>query len=293
MKFSTPVTDFGQPFAITPQDNILVLGSCFAQVVGKRLTTYRLNATFNPFGTIYNPQSICNIIGAACTVISNPQAATDIAMQTMLQANDGFYYSWLAASAIKGHTQGEYINAMTAALHKLAEQITELDVLIITLGTNRHYIYQPTGQSVANCHKVSGKLFAEQSLQPQEIASMLQHMQNQLTALRPQLKIIVSVSPYRYLKYGHHGSQLSKAALLLGVEQWMQYCSNVHYFPAYEILLDELRDYRYYAPDMQHPSEVAEEYIWSLFHDNYLAPDTQQHIKELIPVLKAQAHITR
>lgn len=293
MNFTTPVTDFGDTFTIKPDDKILVLGSCFAQVVGKRLTMYDLNASFNPFGTIYNPQSICDIIDAIVSVITKQQSALDIAQKTMIRGNDGIYYSWLASSILKADNEENYIKVMSAAIEKLAEHIKLLDVLIITLGTNHHYIYQPTNQSVSNCHKIPNKLFIEKTLSPEEISAMLNKMQQKLMALRPKLKIIVSISPYRYLKYGHHGNQLSKSALILGVDQWQQNNPNIHYFPAYEILLDELRDYRYYARDMQHPSDLAEEYIWSLFHDKYLSTEIQQHIKELIPILKAQSHIIR
>lgn len=165
----------------------------------------------------------------------------------------------------------------------------QVDIAIMTLGTNHVYILNETGEIVDNCNKRPQKLFTEQKLTVEECTQYLNRTIEILKAQNAETKVILTVSPIRYAKYGFHESQLSKATLLMAAEQ---VCNNsdVCYFPAYEIVNDELRDYRFYAPDMLHPSAQAVEYIYERFKDTYFAEDTVRMVEEWQPVKRALGH---
>ena len=165
------------------------------------------------------------------------------------------------------------------------------DYAIITLGTNRVYILKETNEIVDNCRKQPQNLFREEQLSIEECVNYLSLAIDRLIELNKDIKIIVTVSPIRYAKYGFHGSQLSKATLLLASQQLLElYPDRVEYFPAYEIVNDELRDYRFYATDMLHPTEQAVDYIWERFSDTYFSQSTTDFITEWRPLKQALAH---
>lgn len=165
------------------------------------------------------------------------------------------------------------------------------DYAIITLGTNRVYILKETNEIVDNCRKQPQNLFREEQLSIEECVNYLSLAIDRLIELNKDIKIIVTVSPIRYAKYGFHGSQLSKATLLLASQQLLElYPDRVEYFPAYEIVNDELRDYRFYATDMLHPTEQAVDYIWERFSDTYFSQLTADFIAEWRPLKQALAH---
>ena len=165
------------------------------------------------------------------------------------------------------------------------------DYAIFTLGTNRVYILKETNEIVDNCRKQPQNLFREEQLSIEECVNYLSLAIDRLIELNKDIKIIVTVSPIRYAKYGFHGSQLSKATLLLASQQLLErYPDRVEYFPAYEIVNDELRDYRFYASDMLHPNEQAVDYIWERFSEMYFSQSTIEFITEWCPIKKALAH---
>lgn len=165
------------------------------------------------------------------------------------------------------------------------------DYAILTLGTNRVYILKETNEIVDNCRKQPQNLFREEQLSIEECVNYLSLAIDRLIELNKDIKIIVTVSPIRYAKYGFHGSQLSKATLLLASQQLLErYPDRVEYFPAYEIVNDELRDYRFYATDMLHPTEQAVDYIWERFSDTYFSQLTADFIAEWRPLKQALAH---
>ena len=165
------------------------------------------------------------------------------------------------------------------------------DYAILTLGTNRIYILKESNEIVDNCRKQPQNLFREEQLSIEECVNYLSLAIDRLIELNKDIKIIVTVSPIRYAKYGFHGSQLSKATLLLASQQLLErYSDRVEYFPAYEIVNDELRDYRFYAADMLHPTEQAVDYIWERFSDTYFSQSTTDFIAEWRPLKQALAH---
>ena len=164
------------------------------------------------------------------------------------------------------------------------------DVAVLTLGTNHVYIEKATGEVVDNCQKRPQSLFKEQELTIAECADYLQQTINLLRRWNPEMKVILTVSPIRYQKYGYHRSQLSKATLLLAIEEIMKIDSSLSYFPAYEIVNDELRDYRFYNPDMLHPTDQTVEYIWQRLVDTCFSDAARQYLEEWRPLKQALSH---
>lgn len=265
MQFRT-IVDIPRPaFSIAPCEEMLFVGSCFADNIGRRFKDEMFRATVNPFGVMYNPASILHTV-----------ERTDVAPR----------------------------------------------VAVFTLGTNHVYILRETGEIVDNCQKRPHRLFEERELTVEECKDYLLRAVNILRERRPDVKVIITVSPIRYAKYGFHGSQLSKATLLLAADQLIkettlnresgidkessiskessfskdvslneeQGGAVVTYFPAYEIINDELRDYRFYADDMLHPSSVAVEYIWQRMVETFFSDEAKTFLREWAPLKKGFSH---
>lgn len=253
MQFRT-IVDIPRPaFSIAPCEEMLFVGSCFADNIGRRFKDEMFRATVNPFGVMYNPASILHTV-----------ERTDVAPR----------------------------------------------VAVFTLGTNHVYILRETGEIVDNCQKRPHRLFEERELTVEECKDYLLRAVNILRERRPDVRVIITVSPIRYAKYGFHGSQLSKATLLLAADQLIkettlnrelsiskdvsfndeQGGAVVTYFPAYEIVNDELRDYRFYADDMLHPSPVAVEYIWQRMVETFFSDEAKTFLREWAPLKKGFSH---
>lgn len=178
-----------------------------------------------------------------------------------------------------------------SVLHTVCGWQGEADVALITLGTNRVYVERATGCIVDNCQKRPQQLFREETLSVEQCVGYLEEALEALQRRNPLVRVVITVSPIRYRKYGYHGSQLSKATLLLAADQLVhRHEEVVSYFPAYEILNDELRDYRFYASDMLHPSEQAVEYLWERFVEAYFSDDARRWLREWSPVRAAFGH---
>lgn len=232
MDFRTPVTITEPSFRIEPLEQILFVGSCFADNIGQRFVENKFRATVNPYGVMYNPVSI---------------------LHTVMRTSDTF------------------------------------PVAFFTLGTNHVYRLKETGEIVDNCEKRPHHLFQEETLTVSQCADYLRQAIALLQSRSADVEVVLTVSPIRYRKYGYHGSQLSKATLLLAADEVAK-MPNVHYFPAYEIVNDELRDYRFYAADMLHPSEQAVDYIWERLCETYLSDRARQFLSEWQPVRLALGH---
>lgn len=259
MQFRT-IVDIPRPaFSIAPCEEMLFVGSCFADNIGRRFKDEMFRATVNPFGVMYNPASILHTV-----------ERTDVAPR----------------------------------------------VAVFTLGTNHVYILRETGEIVDNCQKRPHRLFEERELTVEECKDYLLRAVNILRERRPDVKVIITVSPIRYAKYGFHGSQLSKATLLLaadllikettlnressidkesGISKEISFNEEqggavVTYFPAYEIVNDELRDYRFYADDMLHPSSLAVEYIWQRMVETFFSDEAKTFLREWAPLKKGFSH---
>ena len=254
MDFRTVVTIPHSSWQYEPCEKVLFVGSCFAEHIGRRFMQEKFRTLINPFGVMYNPVSV----GHTIERLSSAQAADDPSL----------------------------------APFSLSEENTDpVRKVVITLGTNHVYILKETGEVVDNCQKRPASLFEEKKLSVEACADALSAIVGRLTDSNPQMRILLTVSPIRYAKYGYHESNLSKATLLLACQQVAeQDPDHVTYFPAYEIMNDELRDYRFYAADMLHPSDQAVEYIWERLSEQFFSAATQQFLQEWRPIRQALNH---
>lgn len=255
MEFRTPVTITLAPFAIEPRERMLFVGSCFADNIGRRFVDDKFRATVNPYGVMYNPASI---------------------MHTVKR-----WTGELVAAQSEASDSGSDVRQATDEAPQTA---------VFTLGTNHVYVLNETGEIVDNCRKRPQRLFTERELSVDECADYLRDAVTMLRRINSLVRIIITVSPIRYAKYGFHGSQLSKATLLLAADKLTKEMDNVVYFPAYEIVNDELRDYRFYREDMLHPTDQAVEYIWQRFGETFFSKQTVKFLEEWRPIKAALAH---
>lgn len=262
------------------KDHHVFLGSCFAENVGQRFVEYGLNALLNPVGVLYNPQSVCNVIRQTFS----PQPLP------LFQANKT-WHCWLSNSMLNAKNEEECRRINEGAFLLLSEALQNADHVFITYGTNVSYCLKENSLTVSNCHKQPQTLFSECILNLEECTEAIEETVLMIQNANPRAKIHFTVSPYRYAKYGYHRSQLAKSVLLLAVDsvctQHPDICS---YLPIYEIVLDELRDYRFYNSDMLHPSPVAVDYIWQRLVEACADKELSRYLSEYEPIRKALNH---
>ncbi len=257
LKLQTPAEAGRSKVSISLNDKIFILGSCFADNMGQRMINLGFDVCLNPFGTIYNPVSVCNSIAR---LTSGIQFSEDECVP--MGAGAGLVCSFSHHTSFARRTDTDFLNVANTALGEAARQWKAAAKVIITLGTAWIYEYTRTGEIVSNCLKIDAKEFTRRRLSVRETATLLMNM----VARHQDKEFIFTVSPIRHLKDGAHANQLSKSALLLALDEVMaKFPDRCEYFPAYEIVLDELRDYRFYAPDMVHPSEQTIGYLWNRF----------------------------
>lgn len=271
------------PFRFSCTERMLLLGSCFAENIGTRLAGNKFNVDINPFGTLYNPASIA----AALRRLLHPERFT---ADDLLQ-HEGVYHSFSHHSRFSSTSETECLRNINDRLEASTNEFRKTTYLVVTLGTAYVYRLKSSGEVVANCHKLPEKMFDRSMLTVGEIIAEWKELLLSLWKQNPELKILFTVSPIRHWKDGAHGNQLSKATLLLAVDELQAaYPERIAYFPAYEIMMDELRDYRFYATDMLHPSELAIDYIWQRFTENFLSDETKGILKEWAEIQKAINH---
>lgn len=267
IKLSTPVLTPQLPVQLSLADRIMVLGSCFADSMGSRLSAARFNVCVNPFGTLYNPVSICNSVARLAS--GRPFAATDC---VEMGAGAGLVCSWSHHTSFARPTAEEFLSVANSTLEEAAAFWKTANKVLITLGSAMVWKLVEGGEVVSNCLKRPSAEFSHEMLGVQQIAVLLK----MLVEGNPGKEFIFTVSPIRHLGDGAHANTLSKATLHLALARVMEQLSGAAcYFPAYEILLDELRDYRYFAEDLVHPSRVAEDIIWERFVAAAVVPGDQ------------------
>lgn len=261
--------------------HFVLLGSCFAQNIGEMFLSYGLHSTCNPLGVVYNPESIA---------IQIRQALLGDMEMPVFQIGEE-WRCWWANTLLTDTDETRFRQTLQSTFTNFGESLRNADYLFLTFGSNVCYRLKENGITVANCHKVPGKLFDEIALDSESCIGILSNMMELLKKECPNLQVVFTVSPYRYKKYGFHGSQLAKSTLLLTVDRICRlYPEQTTYFPAYEIMLDELRDYRFYADDMIHPAPVAVNYIWQRLAENCMSTGMQQYLKEYEPTRKSKMH---
>jgi hypothetical protein len=273
----------------------VLLGSCFAQNIGEYFQSYGLNAVCNPLGVTYNPASLAIQVKESLSLALSRGEGT-LPESTLFPlplegSEEVVWRCWWAGTLISDTEEGRFRETIHNTFSELGKAILEADYLFITLGTNVCYRLRKDGMIVANCHKAPSRIFEEVTLDVETCVETLCSMMDLLSEKCPKLQVVFTVSPYRYKKYGFHGSQLAKANLLLTIDKICQlYPEKASYFPAYELVLDELRDYRFYAEDMIHPAPVAVKYIWQKMAEKCMDNDMQQYLKDYEPIRKRKEH---
>ena len=280
IKEGTGTLDYGS--------KIMMLGSCFTTEIGKIMQDYRFDVMINPFGVLYNPCSIANSVERLV-------ACKEFAAEDVIQTNPTNpsapkkYASFSHHSSFARLSAEEFLLDANKQLKEASSFLNESDTVIITLGTAWIYSNVTTGKVVSNCHKRLSSEFTRSILSLEECT----HILKGIADLLPDKKIIFTVSPIRHLKDGAHGNQISKASLLLAIERVIELSTNCSYFPSYEIMMDELRDYRFYAEDMLHPSALAVKYIFEKFRESHISPLAIKQMEQNMRLTKAENHIQK
>ncbi|MBU0765604.1 MAG: GSCFA domain-containing protein [Bacteroidetes bacterium] len=267
---------------LSHHDRLMLIGSCFTESIGQYITNNKFNTCINPSGILYNPVSV-------------RQCLLSLTEQKQYSAEDLFYFNerW---SSFNHHSDFSHpseescLSAINNSIISSSDFLKQAGFLFVTFGSAWIYRYKKTGEIVANCHKVPGKEFVRELLDTGQVETICSDIL-ELTKLKyPELQIVFTVSPVRHLKDGAAGNQLSKANLITGIHNALRRYDRAYYFPAYEIMMDDLRDYRYYAKDMIHPSDLAVEYIWTLFCRTFMDDGTISLLREVRKIMLAVRH---
>ena len=285
MRLNIPVELPKREFEITHSTTQMILGSCFAENIGKRLAACKFPVTLNPFGILYNPLSIATALDR----IIERKTFTEDSPELVYWGEQ--WHSMLHHGDFSRREKNDTLAAVNNSLRTAGEKLDKLDLLTLTFGTAYVYRLKESGMVVGNCHKIPGNEFTRTLLTPSEAVEALTPTFERLLKINPQMKILLTVSPIRHIRDGAHGNQVSKAVLMLTIEELRKaFPEKVFYFPAYEIVLDELRDYRFYDEDMVHPSTTAVNYIWECFRSTYLNEETNNIVVQLEEINRALAH---
>lgn len=289
MDFHTPVGLPESCLQLTPSSRVMLIGSCFAEHIGRRmaqcLPPQRL--CVNPFGVLYNPGSIYNAL------IDLTAPAFDASGHFLFRAADGLWHNWHGSTLLAAPQKEELLAALRERWEQARSVLNGLNLLCVTFSTDHAYYLADgplKGTLVANCHKQPASLFAERVLDPDELCDLWAYLLRALSRSHPALKVVFTLSPYRYQKYGFHENALSKARQLLLIDRLCADHENAAYFPAYEIITDELRDYRFYEADMLHPSEQAVQYVWEKFCQWAFTPRLADYANDRRQLLRGAAH---
>lgn len=284
MKLNTPVEIKPLEGRLTYRDSILFVGSCFADEIGRRCTERYFDTRVNPFGVLFNPCSISDCLGLLEGYGINAEQCSFIP-DDVIETSGGFC-SFHHHGSMARPTAQEFLDNANRVLADASDFYYREGWVVVTLGTAFIYTDKESGNVVANCHKLPADRFERTMIDADQVYDAL----SQYVAARPQRQWIFTVSPVRHLSDGLHANTLSKATLHLGIEKLVNRYPNAHYFPAYEILMDELRDYRFYADDMMHPSAQAADYIFERFMDFVLADSDRPLLAEAEKVRGMMQH---
>jgi hypothetical protein len=260
------------------KDTLLLMGSCFSESIGNKLIEAQIPTLVNPFGIAYNPKSIASSIQRIIDKGNLDEAE--------LIEHKGLFHSMEHHGVFSNENSSIALSTINESLIKAQAFLQEKPTVVITLGTAHVYTYEKTQQIVSNCHKIPNSEFLKRLLSVGEVDTAL----NQIRNLIPACKVVYTLSPVRHLKDGLVENNRSKAILLQAIHKQVEEDHNTHYFPAYEIMIDELRDYRFYNEDMVHPSPLAIEYIWRAFISAFYNENSRRYIDEAEALSKAKSH---
>lgn len=282
MNFRTNITLQKENNQIDYNSKLVLIGSCFSENIHKKLTYFKFNAISNPFGILFNVKAIEKLITNA---INNEKYTED----DIFQLNER-WHCFDAHSDLSSTSKNELLENLNSEIETTSKKLTEASHLIITLGTSWVYRFIETDTIVGNCHKVPQKKFLKSLLSVEEIFASLENICTLVKAINSNINIIFTVSPVRHLKDGFVENSQSKAHLLSAIHQLVDKRNQLYYFPSYEIMLDDLREYRFYNSDMIHPNETAINYIWEQFQQVWINENTASIMKKVDAIQKGLAH---
>ena len=257
---------------------LLLLGSCFSENIGEKLSYFKFQSESNPFGILFHPKAIETFLDR---VINQK-----LYSEEELTFQNEQYHCLDVHSSLSNSNKEDLLNNLNSILTSTFAQVKSTTHIVLTLGTAWVYEYLKTGRTVANCHKIPQKEFNKKLLSVDEIGKSLVNIEKLIKSVNSKVRIIYTVSPVRHIKDGFVQNQQSKSHLLTAIHQM----SNVSYFPSYEIMMDELRDYRFYKEDMIHPNQVAVDYIWERFVETWVSEKSFSTMKEVGVIQKGMAH---
>ncbi|WP_282038932.1 GSCFA domain-containing protein [Saccharicrinis aurantiacus] len=262
--------------------SVLFIGSCFANNIGSKCEEAKIPCMINPYGTIYNPISVKNTLKF---IIDKYQFS-----EKDLRYENNLWHTFSHHSSFNDSDKEQYLKQVNKNNEDAHQFLKEADFLFITFGTAWVYQFIENNQVVSNCHKYPNKSFNRYILNISEIIDIYKTIITELLVFNPTLNIVFTVSPVRHWKDGAHGNQISKATLLLAIEQLVDTFESCSYFPAYEFIIDDLRDYRFYDKDMIHPNDVAVDYIWEKFESHFLSQAALVYQNEFQKLSKSLNH---
>lgn len=282
MEFRTKVD---LPVGVPPihhSDILMLWGSCFVENIGKLFSDYKFQCDINPFGILYNPYSIAKALSNVLT--------KKIFDETNLRKDQDVWYSMMHHGSFSSSDKGECLGKINGRLQNAINLLPQVRWMIFTWGTAWVYEWKETGEVVGNCHKLPSHCFTRRLLSVDEIVETYIKLIKEMMILNPQVHFLFTVSPIRHVKDGMHGNQVSKSVLLLAAQQLVEKFPCCFYFPSYEIMIDELRDYRFYAEDMLHPSQLAIDYMWECVGKVFFPPSTITFLNEWEKLKKGINH---
>jgi hypothetical protein len=285
MKFRTEVNLPIHPDYIRVDHQLMTIGSCFSDHVGNRLKELNFNVAVNPFGILFNPHTILKNLSAALKGDTNEQ---------LLLTREGKVFHYDYHSSINGQHTDELKQRIIGLLNQTKDFLLTTDRLMITFGTAWVYRLIEKNELVANCHKIPQAKFKKELLDLDMLKEAYASFFEELYQLNPKLEILLTISPVRHVKNGLHENNVSKAVLHLLAHDLMQQHEKVKYFPAYELVIDDLRDYRFYNEDLVHPTNQSVKYVFEAFAESYFSPKTKEliHFQDKLNALKNHRTIT-
>jgi len=282
MQFHTEFSPESLPHRMGLTSRIVTIGSCFADVMGRRLADYKRPVLINPFGTIFNPVSIAKLLTMALRDVAPDEDG-------YLERN-GVWFHYDFHSSLWANSQHELRDKLTTCLSLTADAIRQANFLVITLGSAIVYRHIETGRVVANCHKMPGQLFEKYLYQIDHLRDELALLLKTLRKANPDLKVVFTVSPVRHTRDTLPVNSISKSMLRVLTHELTTWHDWVAYFPAYELMMDDLRDYRFYEADMIHPNAQAHDYIFAKFAECAFTPELRNFVVDWSQIMKSLAH---
>lgn len=277
MKLSTPVSINKSDFTLSHEQPILLFGSCFAQSIGEKLSDYKFDVDVNPNGIIYNPISVFK--GLKRIIKNNAYSDNELSL------HKDKWISFNHHGSFSSLDKSDCLSKINSTLAEAFSKIEQSKTIFITFGSA--WVYEYTGVGiVANCHKIPNKEFSKRLLTVKEILAAFNELKEELKGF----DVVFTVSPVRHVKDGLYENNLSKSTLHLAINNLVEQNGNCHYFPAYEMVIDELRDYRFYKDDLVHPTNLAVDYVWGKFGECYFNKETQQLNIEINKIKTALNH---